>query len=324
MKIDVVSPGLATSVQDLGRPSYYHLGIPPSGALDQYSAIAANLLVGNDQSAAVLECAYVGPQLRFTGPGTVAITGATSTVKLGGAEIPMWETVAVQDGDTIEFAFYSAGARTYIAFAGGIDVPQVLGSRSTYTLGTMGGFAGRVLAAGDILSTGPTIGCVRAAVPERLRPTHAKEIAIKVVPGLYEHKLTEASRQAFYDTVWTLTPVADRVGFRYRGAQLEMINQEQPFGAGHDPSNIVDAPYPIGSIQVPGGVEPIILHRDAVSGGGYMMTGTVISAHMDAVGQSTPGCKTQFVPVTVEQALAERRRRAERLANLQSLLSERR
>ena len=141
-------------------------------------------------------------------------------------------------------------------------------------------------------------------------------IEIRVVMGLYDHLLSDAGRCTFLETTWTLTPVADRVGFRYKGPKLEMLEREQPFGAGSDPSNIVDAPYPIGSIQIPGGVEPIVLHRDAVSGGGYAMVATVISADMDAVAQSAPGAKTRFVPVTLEEALtarAERRARLERL-----------
>jgi allophanate hydrolase subunit 2 len=150
-------------------------------------------------------------------------------------------------------------------------------------------------------------------VPERLWPAFAMELEIRVVMGLYDHLLTADGRRTFEEATWTLTPVADRVGFRYKGPPLEMLEREQPFGAGSDPSNIVDAPYPIGSIQVPGGVEPIVLHRDAVSGGGYAMIATVISADMDAVGQSAPGAKTCFVPVDIETALAARRGRSARL-----------
>jgi allophanate hydrolase subunit 2 len=158
-------------------------------------------------------------------------------------------------------------------------------------------------------------------VPEALRPALPKELEVRVVMGLYDHLLTEDGRRTFADTTWTLTPVADRVGFRYRGEKLEMLEREQPFGAGSDPSNIVDAPYPIGSIQVPGGVEPIILHRDAVSGGGYAMIATVISADMDTVAQSAPGARTRFVAVDLEAALAARRERGERLRRLRGELA---
>ena len=157
-------------------------------------------------------------------------------------------------------------------------------------------------------------------MPERLWPAFAMELEIRVVMGLYDHLLTADGRRTFEEATWTLTPVADRVGFRYKGPPLEMLEREQPFGAGSDPSNIVDAPYPIGSIQVPGGVEPIVLHRDAVSGGGYAMVATVISADLDAVAQSAPGARTRFVPVDLDGALAARRERSERLARLRDAL----
>jgi biotin-dependent carboxylase-like uncharacterized protein len=234
-----------------------------------------------------------------------------------GEERPLWEAFTVPEGGVLSFAHLRGGARAYLAVAGGIDVPELLGSRSTYALGSLGGHEGRPLAAGDSLPVGSASGrAAGSAVPEDLRPSFGTELEIRVVMGLYDHLLTEAGRRTFAETVWTLTPTADRVGFRYKGASLEMLEREQPFGAGSDPSNIVDAPYPIGSIQVPGGVEPIVLHRDAVSGGGYAMVATVISADMDAVAQSAPGAKTRFVEVTLEQALearAERRRRLERV-----------
>jgi allophanate hydrolase subunit 2 len=215
----------------------------------------------------------------------------------------------------------------YIAVAGGIDVPEALGSRSTYGLGALGGFEGRKLEAGDALAVGGDRdgrgggAAAGRSVPEELRPTLAKELEIRVVMGLYDHLLTEEGRRTFLDSTWTLTPVADRVGFRYKGDALAMVEREQPFGAGSDPSNIVDAPYPVGSIQVPGGVEPIVLHRDAVSGGGYAMIATVISADMDAVAQSAPGARTRFVPVALDAAMAARRERAERLARLERELA---
>ena len=158
-------------------------------------------------------------------------------------------------------------------------------------------------------------------MPEGLRPAMPTELEIRVVIGLYDHLLTDAGRETFLETAWTLTPTADRVGFRYKGDQLELVKRSQPFGAGSDPSNIVDSPYPIGSIQVPGGVEPIVLHRDAVSGGGYAMIATVISADMDTVAQSAPGSKTRFVPVSLEAALTARRERSQRQASLETALS---
>ena len=317
MGVSVLVPGIATTVQDTGRPGYYNVGIPPSGSLDQYSSVAANILVGNSDEAAVLECTYMGPELRFDQSTTVAVTGAELPPRLNGEPRPTWESFAVGAGDVLSFDFLASGARAYIAVSGGFDVPAVLGSRSTYALGALGGLHGGPLVAGDELPIGHHDGVAPGrSVPEALRSTHPRHREIRVMMGLYDHRLTDESRRTFLETEWRLTPVADRTGFRYRGAVLDFRDRVAPFGAGSDPSNIVDAPYPIGSIQIPGGVEPIVLHRDAVSGGGYVMVGTVISADMDHVGQSAPNITTRFVEVDLQTALGARRDRTARLHGL--------
>jgi biotin-dependent carboxylase-like uncharacterized protein len=316
VSIEVRKPGLSTTVQDTGRTGYYDLGIPPSGALDQYALRAANLLVGNAEDAAVLEIVYMGPELVFGEDAVVALAGAAMVPKVNGEDRPQWESFAVAAWDVLSFGYLTGGARAYLAVSGGVDVPVVLGSRSTYGLGALGGFSGRPLAAGDELPVGRGSGAVGRSVPADLRPSYAKDVEVRVMMGLYDHRLTPAGRATFLDTTWSLTPVADRIGFRYSGAELETVDREPPFGAGQDPSNIVDAPYPIGSIQVPGSVEPIVLHRDAVSGGGYMMVATVLSGDLDVVAQSAPGTRTRFVEVDLDGALsirAERRARLERL-----------
>jgi biotin-dependent carboxylase-like uncharacterized protein len=321
MAIEILEPGLATTVQDRGRPGHYDVGIPPSGALDLYSALAANLLVGNDGDAALLEAAYMGPRLQFSAAAVVAVTGATMPVTLNDEPAAQWESFPVGEGDVVAFGYLQAGARVYIAVSGGIDVPPVLGSRSTYALGAFGGYQGRAVKAGDVLPVGPDGGRSGRSVPEDLRPELARELDVRVVLGLYDYRLTDAGLATLLDSTWTLTPVADRIGFRYSGGQLEWRERVQPFGAGSDLSNIVDAGYPLGSIQVPGGVEPIILHRDAVSGGGYAMVATVISADLDLVGQSSPGTKTRFRPVSLDDALAARAVAAERTKRLRDALS---
>ena len=324
--IAVRKPGLSTTVQDAGRTGYYDLGIPPSGGLDQYSLRAANLLVGNAEGAAVLECVYMGPELMFTSGAVVAVTGAVMVPKVNGEERPQWESFAVDAGDVLSFAYLAGGARAYLAVSGGVDVPVVLGSRSTYGLGALGGFAGRPLAAGDVLpvGSGPVVGSGFSggrSVPDDLRTSYAKDVEVRVLMGLYDHRLSADGRATFLGTTWTLTPVADRIGFRYSGAELETVDREPPFGAGQDPSNIVDAPYPIGSIQVPGSVEPIVLHRDAVSGGGYMMVATVLSGDLDVVAQSAPGTRTRFVEVDLDGALALRAQRRAREGRLRDALA---
>lgn len=320
--IKVIKPGLATSVQDLGREGYYHLGIPPSGALDQYALQAANHLVGNPADAAGLECALVGPELEFQQDALVAVCGAQMPVLLDDREQRPDTAFAVRAGQLLRFSYPAAGARAYLAVAGGIDVPMALGSRSTYALGGLGGFHGRKLAAGDLLPVGVPSGRGRAgaSLPMALRQALGGEVLLRVVPGLYFHRLTEAAAKRFFTDAWTVGSEADRIGYRYKGGgALSFQAREQPFGAGSDPSNIVDSCYPIGSIQVPAGLEPIILHRDAVSGGGYAMIGTVISADLDLIGQMQPNQQARFLAVTLEDALAARRSYKKKLGCLAKL-----
>ncbi len=314
MAVKVITPGLSTTVQDLGRPGYYHLGIPLSGGMDRFALRAANMLVGNDEGAAVLEAVFLGPELEFTAPATVAITGGDLPPKLNGADRDSWSAFEVKAGDRLSFGFLKAGARAYIAVSGGIDVPLKLGSRSTYTLGALGGYKGRALAAGDELPVGQG-GKGGGSVPANLRRMPGNPAELRMLPGLYWHRITGESGKRFFADTWKVAPEADRIGYRFRGGTaLDFVPREQPFGAGSNPSNIVDACYPYGSIQVPGGTEPIVLHRDAVSGGGYMMLGCVISADMDLIGQLQPHSPARFVEVTMDQALAGR---ADRQAAIQ-------
>lgn len=320
--IKVLKPGLATSVQDLGREGYYHLGIPPSGALDQYALAAANHLVGNPAGAAALECTLLGPELGFAQDALVAVCGAHMTAHVDGVPMHADTAFAVRSGQVLRFDFPTAGARAYLAVAGGIDVPLVLGSRSTYALGALGGFAGRRLLAGDQLPVGIASGNSHAgaSLPMALRQSLGGEIILRMVPGLYYHRLSDTAAQSFFAEPWTVGSEADRIGYRFKGASaLSFAPREQPFGAGSDPSNIVDSCYPIGSIQVPAGLEPIVLHRDAVSGGGYAMIGTVISADLDLIGQMQPNQKARFVEVTLEEALQARRSYKKRLSCLSRL-----
>ena len=324
MTIEVIKPGLATTVQDAGRPGYYNIGIPLSGALDQYALRVANLLVGNEEGAAVLEVTLLAPELVFLAPAIVAIAGAEATPKINGEERPRNESFAVKADDHLTFDFIKSGARCYIAVAGGIDVPVVLGSRSLYGLGALGGFSGRKLAPGDVLLAGRPRGSARAglALPVDLTPKYPRSLELRVVTGLYFHRLTDQSAETFFQDTWTVAPEADRIGYRYRkGRPLSFRERKQPFGAGSDPSNIVDAGYPYGSIQVPGGLEPIVLHRDAVSGGGYATIGKVISADMDRVAQMQPNNLAQFVEVDMERALKARAEYKAREARLLSALS---
>jgi len=322
MVIKVINPGLSTTVQDLGRPGYFHLGIPLGGAMDQLALRAANLLVGNTEDAAGLEAVFVGPELEFTKDAVIAVTGAEMPIKIDGVEKPSWTSIAIAAGQVLSFGYLQTGARIYIAVSGGIDVPLALGSRSTYPIGALGGYKGRAIAKGDELPIGQASSVKEGrTLHESFRRRPGMPAELRVVPGLYWHRVVQESQQGFFDDKWKVAPEADRMGYRFRGGRpLAFVEREPPFGAGSDPSNIVDACYPYGSIQVPGGTEPIILHRDAVSGGGYFMVGTVVSADMDLIGQLQPNTPTRFVKVDMDGALRARAARAALLNEIRGAL----
>lgn len=316
MAFDVKKPGLSTTVQDQGRTGHYNVGIPQSGSMDAYSSELANALVGNTPAEAVLECTYLGPVLVTDQDAVISVTGAPVDVLVNGKPYPQWTRLHLRAGEELSFGVIQAGARYYIAVQGGIDVPKVLGSRSTYSLGALGGFHGRKLEAGDQVPVGnPSSGDripERDTVSEEFRPQFGKEQTVRVVLGLYDHRLTDEGLDNLLQGEWKVTPVADRMGLRYSGPGVRWKERQQPFGAGSDPSNIVDAGYAVGSIQIPGGTQPIVLHRDAVSGGGYAMVATVISADMDLVARASPGTTTRFVAVSQEESLMARKELAER------------
>ena len=324
MPVDVISSGILTTIQDLGRPGYYHLGIPMGGAMDRFALRAANALVGNDEGAAGLEAVFMGPTLGFTEDATVAVCGAELPPKLNGEPMPTWSAFDVKAGDTLSFDFLKKGARAYIAISGGIATPAALGSRSTYAIGARGGVAGRAIQPGAQLPLGSARATGRAgkSVPEALRRGPGDSPALRVLPGLYWHRITPEAQKAFFEDTWKVANEADRMGYRFQGGRkMAFVDREQPFGAGSDPSNITDACYPYGSIQVPSGAEPIILHRDAVSGGGYFMIGTVISADMDLIGQLQPNTATTFVEVDMAGALAARKERRAQLAAMRDAVA---
>jgi biotin-dependent carboxylase-like uncharacterized protein len=324
-ELEVAEPGLVTTVQDVGRHGFFSSGIPPSGAMDDFSVRAANLLVGNDESAAALEAVYLGPELRFEDDRCVAVCGADMPVHVDGEARPSWETFIVRGGETLRFDFLREGARAYVAVSGGIDVPEVLGSRSTFPRVELGGFRGRALAKGDRVPLGASARGAAAReglrVDARLRPRLPRVAEVRVLLGLFDHRLTKSSLERFLDTEWRVTTDADRVGYRYRGAELDFVEREPPFGVGDAPWNTPSLNYPVGVIQVPGGVEPIVLMKDAVTGGNYASVGTVISADLDLVAQTKSHDRTRFRAVSLEEALAGRAVRAERLAELRRTLA---
>ena len=251
----------------------------------------------------------------------VAVTGAPVDVFINDLPVPQYTRIELSAGDELRFGVIKGGTKYFIAVQGGIDVPEVLGSRSTYPIGAIGGVEGRALRASDLVPVGAPINnglSVLSEIAKEDRPAFSRDVSVRVMLGLYDHNLSQKGLDNFLNGEWTLTPVADRMGLRYSGPGVEWNEREQPFGAGQDPSNIVVAGYAVGSIQIPGGTQPIILHRDAVSGGGYAMVATVISTDMDLVARCAPGTKTHFVAVTMDEALEARRDHAPRVARIWS------
>nr|WP_322001186.1 biotin-dependent carboxyltransferase family protein [Rhodococcus qingshengii] len=318
--VTVQYAGAHTLVQDLGRDGHYAIGLPPSGALDQFSHRCANLLVGNHSAAATLEVTMVGPKLRFDAPAYVAVAGGDAPVWIDDVLHDTWMTLYVESGQTLTVGTLRTGCRAYIAIRGGIDSPPFLGSRSTYVSSAIGGLHGTPIVIGDHLPIGTEMAhdCPGpgSTVDDRLRPTLSCHYQIRVVEGLCHYRFDENSIERFFTSTFTVSPVSDRTGYRLSGPSLTFVEREPPFGAGDNPSNVVDLGYPMGSIQIPNGEEPICLLRDAVTGGGYAPIGTIINCDLDLVGQMKAPDAIQFVRVTLTDALSARKRQNQRMQDV--------
>ncbi len=322
--LKVLDPGLSTTVQDLGRLGWYHIGMPPSGATDNFSFRIANMLVDNPDTSAGLEITYSGPRLEIAKDAVISVTGAEIGFEINGQEASLWQAHKVQAGDTVAHGNITRGARSYMSISGGIDVPEKLGSRSTYTLGRFGGFKGRSLKPNDKFPTGQqpvtSYRMIARNFDRRLIPKLAKDITLRVIIGMCSHRITGNSLKEFLSASWEVTPEADRIGYRLKGPRLQFVEGEQPFGAGADPSNVVDLGYPVGSIQVPGGLEAIVLLNDAVTGGGYTTIGTVLRADLDLIAQASPGSTVRFAETDIEDALRARKQREDALRHIRQEL----
>lgn len=320
--IGVVDPGLSTTVQDTGRYGYYHIGMPPAGAMDQFAHRVANFLVGNDEDAATLEMTYQGCDLRFEEDSRIAVTGADMSPTIDDTPIPLWTAVTVEKGDVLSLQYCQEGVRSYLAVAGGIDTPVVMNSRATYTMIGMGGKEGRELEEGDTLEVGTTNDPSDRAgmsVPSEHRPDYTQN-EIRVVMGLCDYRFSDEGRERFLDADWKVSDEADRVGYRFEGPDVSEMFQEreQPFGAGSDITNVVDLGYPVGSIQMAG--QPIVLMRDAVTAGGYATVGTLISPDRNRLAQCQTYSTVQFQPIDVSEALEIRETYDERLESIREVL----
>jgi biotin-dependent carboxylase-like uncharacterized protein len=314
----VVRPGVLTTVQDLGRPGYLADGIPPSGAFDSAALKLANLLVGNDPGdyllagrnpgAAGLEMTLRGPDLRVLWDTVIAVTGADMPVTVNSEPRPNWSAIPVRAGDKVSVGTARSGLRGYLAVAGGIDVPLVLGSRATNARAAIGGVEGRALRAGDRLPAGTHALPAAALASRRIRPDRVPArpapAELRVVLGPQDHLFTPDSVRKFLTVDWTLSPTSDRMGCRFIGPPLSFLPRPDYLTrqAGSDPSNIVDDTICVGSIQVPSGLEPIVMGVDGPSLGGYAKIATVISPDLARLAQVRPGEPVRFRCVDPGQA----------------------
>lgn len=303
---EVIQPGLETSIQDYpGRIGFWNQGFPPSGPMDSWSFRLANLLVGNDAGAAGIEVQYIGPTLKFQRDGVIAVTGADMQPKLDGQPLPLWESVAVKAGQTLALTACKIGARSYIAFAGGIDTPPWLGSRSTFHQAGVGGMEGHALKKGQVIPVAAAKGTPGRKVKPDCRPALPtdKIWSIEAVPGPNDDWIDEDGHKRFLSTDWKLSSKNARTGFRLDGPEwsfTEKAYKKAPEN-GSEPSNIIDQGYPLGAINL-SGQTPIILVNDGPSMGGFINPYTVPSAAFWKLGQSKPGDIYRFKSVTVDQA----------------------
>lgn len=313
----VLTPGLYTTVQDLGRSGYARFGVPESGALDTFALQAANVLVGNEAGAAGIEVTQPGLALRVHAPTVLAVAGADLRLQINGVDAASWCVQYVGPGDIVRFVERRFGVRAYVAVAGGIDVPVVLGSRSTYVRGRLGGVDGRPLRQGDGLATGnsalrSTSGApnpvgwherrqrVGLRLPERLR-RFAVPRPVRVIAGPQADAFAPVALQRLLAGPYLVAPETDRMGCRLQGPNL-------PYRKANPREHISDGIAP-GSIQVAGDGQPIVLLADRQTTGGYPKIATVISADLDFLAHVWPGESITFRLTDVEEAHRLRRAR---------------
>ena len=311
MSLRILRPGLLTTVQDLGRFGYQQDGIIVSGAMDAQALRVGNLLVGNEENAAGLEITLLGPKIRFEADHLIALTGAHLSPNLNGQPVGRNRAIWVAAGAELTFGPAVAGCRAYLAVAGGVAVPLVLGSRSTYLRAGFGGLEGRALRAGDELPIGAPSGIGarltqtlarpnRAWLPARftpgpgLCPALRPEPVIRAVRGPEYTQFSSESQRAFWEEPFTVTPEADRMGYRLQGPGLQ-----RP-----DATELLSSAVTFGTVQVPAGGQPIILLADHQTTGGYPRIAQVISADFSALAQARPGQRLQFQEATLSEAQA--------------------
>ncbi|VYU17966.1 5-oxoprolinase/urea amidolyase family protein [Peptoniphilus gorbachii] len=291
--IDVINGGILTTIQDSGRYGYQELGIPTSGVMDDYNYRLANILVGNKLDEAVFEMTFFGPTLKFNENLIIAITGSNMNPKINGELAPMYETIKVKKGDTLQFGKVNEGIRSYLAFGGSIDVPVVNGSKSTHIKTKMGGIEGRALKAKDEINIKKSKEETMRKIPEKYIPKISHCNILRIVLGPQDDYFTEKGiHDLFRSGGYQVTKDFDRMGIRLKGTAIEH----------KETADIISDGTTFGSIQVPANGQPIILVADRQTTGGYTKIGNVITADLYKLAQMTFLDKVLFQEVTIEEA----------------------
>lgn len=296
--IQVVEPGMLTTVQDLGRPGMARFGVAPGGVLDRTALILGNRLLGNDPSEAGLEITLIGPHLLFTDFATIALTGADLGARLNGGVLPRWGVIHLNPGDEISFdpgLGSGNGARAYLCLAGGLEIEPILGSRSTDLVGHFGGFQGRPLQAGDTLPlrfSATEAGAVRGLSLVNPPPSYDTDFSARVAFGPQSDRFTDEGRSTFLTSDYTVTTKANRQGVRLSGPAIAHTSN----------ADLVSEGIAHGAIQVPGDGQPIVLLAARQTVGGYVKIATVIGADLDRFAQLRPGATLRFTDVSPEEA----------------------
>lgn len=296
MSIVVIKPGLLTTVQDAGRFGYQSFGVPTAGVMDPRAQAAANLLLGNEAGEAVLETTLIGPELLFEEACTVALTGADASPRLTGEPVPSYAALPVPAGSRLSLAPVRSGMRSYLAFAGGLDLPPVMGSRSTCLKGGFGGYEGRALRAGDRLTLREPGKSVSQTEKRRITPENRLRgnYLLRAVPGPQTDCFPQEAQDVFWSSRFTVSSECDRMGARLSGPVIEARNG----------GNIISEGVAFGAIQVPGAGQPIIMLADHQTTGGYAKIAQVISADFRLIGQLRAGDTLRFRAVTPDEARA--------------------
>lgn len=295
--LEILSPGILTTVQDIGRFGFGRYGVAPSGALDSFSLRAGNILVGNQETEACLEVTLFGLKLGIITDTVIAITGADFNPYINDDKpLKMWRTHLLKMGDTVSFRGLKNGCRSYLSVQGGISVPAVMKSKSTNLSSSFGGLEGRPLEKGDIICSGGKGGNMtykERSFPVEWVPQYGKEWTLRIIFGPQDEQFSENIRGVFITSVYNVSPKADRTGIRLTGPIVERMPETG--------ESIISEGVVSGAIQIPGDGQPIILLGETVTGG-YRKIATVISADLPLLGQLKPGDKVRFKQVALDEA----------------------